>query len=614
MAACREIPPGVDYFGCSGAQVFDPREEYGKRLAIHVATVAQKQRQHLRLGNAKLVVVAAAIVLLGLVFAKHVSVYWLILPAGIYAALAILHEYAIRGRTRAQRAADFYRSGFARMEDRWAGMGATGERFRDPKHVYADDLDLFGRGCLFELLSTARMPMGENRLAEWLLSPSPVQAIVDRQGLVAELRPKLELRDDLAVTGNDVAARLNPESLIVWAEEESTLGGPALRVVAAAVATAAAASLIYYLYTGNYWPILGILIVEAIAFGRLRKRAVALISGVNCNAEGVELFSKILQRIEQEPFASPRLKQLVAELKQDPEPASRAVRRFARIVYRMDARDSLIARILDLFLFTLQTALAAEAWRKQHGRRMRVWIDVVAEIEALLSLATYSFEHPADPFPEFADATDSAPLFAGEDLGHPLIPAAQCVPNSVRLDANTRVLLVSGSNMSGKSTLLRTVGINTVLAMAGAPIRGKSLHLAPLSLGTRLRSADSLQEGRSTFYTEVLRIRQVLDLTRAATPVLFLFDELLDGTNSHDRQIGADGLVRAFLERGAIGIVTTHDLALTEMAESIGTSVRNVHFEDRVENGQMRFDYKLRDGVVTKSNALELMRLAGLDV
>jgi DNA mismatch repair ATPase MutS len=422
------------------------------------------------------------------------------------------------------------------------------------------------------------------------------------------------LREDLAVTGNDVAARLNPESLIVWAEEESTLGGPALRVVAAAVATAAAASLLYYLYTGNYWPILGILIVEAIAFGRLRKRAVALISGVNCNAEGVELFSKILQRIEQEPFASPRLQQLVAELKQDPEPASRAVRRFARIVYRMDARDSLIARILDLFLFTLQTALAAEAWRKQHGRRMRVWIDVVAEIEALLSLATYSFEHPADPFPEFADATDSTPLFAGDELGHPLIPAAQCVPNSVRLDANTRVLLVSGSNMSGKSTLLRTVGINTVLAMAGAPIRGKSLHLAPLSLGTRLRSADSLQEGRSTFYTEVLRIRQVFDLTRAATPVLFLFDELLDGTNSHDRQIGADGLVRAFLERGAIGIVTTHDLALTEMAESIGTSVRNVHFEDRVENGQMRFDYKLRDGVVTKSNALELMRLAGLDV
>jgi MutS domain V len=596
--------------------VLDPREEYAKRLEIHVATVARKERQHNRLGNAKLGVVAGAIVLLWLIFAKHAPSYWLILPAGIYAALAILHEQVIRARGHAETAAAFYRLGFARMEDRWSGTGATGERFRDPRHVYADDLDLFGRGCLFELLSTSRMPMGENRLAEWLLSPSPVQEIIGRQRLVAELNPKLDLREDLAITVEDLRARLNPESLAKWCEGQSMLGGAAPRIIAAALGVAALATLFYYFATASYWPILGVLFVELLAYGWLHKRALAVVSGVNCNAEGLELFAKILDRVEQESFASPRLQQLVAELKQGTEPASRAVRRFTRIVYWIDGHDGLMGRLLDLpVLYTIQTGLAAEAWRKRHGRRMSIWIDVVAEIEALLSLATYSFEHPADPFPEFTEATDSAPLFAGDDLGHPLIPAAQCVPNSVRLDANTRVLLVSGSNMSGKSTFLRTVGVNAVLAMAGAPIRGKSLRLAPLSLGTRLRGADSLQEGRSTFYTEVLRIRQVLDLTREGeTPVLFLFDELLDGTNSHDRQIGADGLVRAFLERGAIGIVTTHDLALTEMAKSAGANVRNVHFEDRVENGEMRFDYKLRDGVVAKSNALELMRLAGLDV
>lgn len=605
----------VDYRGCPGAQVLDPREEYARRLEIHVARMAKKERRHIYLGNTKLAVVAGAILLLLLVFAKHLSVYWLILPAAIYAALAILHEQAIRAREHAKTAAAFYRMGFARMEDRWAGTGATGERFRDPTHVYADDLDLFGRGCLFELLSTARMPMGENRLAEWLLSPSPVREVIDRQRLVTELNPKLDLREDLAVTVEDLRARLNPESLVKWCESKSLLGGIGLRIFVAALSVAAVATLFYYFATASYWPILAVLFVELLVYSWLHKRAAAAISGVNCNAEGLELFSKILERIEQESFASPRLQQLVAELNQGPEAASGAIGQFARIVYWIDSRDSLMGRILDLpVLYTIQTALAAEAWRKRHGRRMSVWIDVVAEIEALLSLATYSFEHPADPFPEFADATDPAALFSGDDLGHPLIPAAQCVPNSVRLDATTRVLLVSGSNMSGKSTLLRTVGINVVLAMAGAPIRGKSQSLAPLSLGSRLRSADSLQEGRSTFYTEVLRIRQVLDLTRGETPVLFLFDELLDGTNSHDRRIGAGGLVRAFLERGAIGIVTTHDLALTEMAKSVGPSVRNVHFEDRVENGQMRFDYKLRDGVVAKSNALELMRLAGLDV
>jgi hypothetical protein len=595
--------------------VLDPRAEYGSRLEVHVETVAKKERQHIWLGNAKLAVVAAALVLACLHFARHLSGYWLILPAVTFAILAIVHEQTVRARTRAKTAAAFYRLGFARMEDRWTGTGASGERFRDPKHVYADDLDLFGRGCLFELLSTARLPMGENRLAEWLCSASPVQAIVDRQGLIAELRPKLDLREDLAITGEELRARLNPESLTKWCEGKPVLGGTPWRVLAAALSLAAAATIFYYFATARYWPLLGVLFVEAILYSRLHRRAVAVVSGVNCNAEGLELFSKILQRVEREPFASPRLQQAVAELNQGPETASLAIRRFARIVYWIDGHDSLIGRILDLpMLYTIQTALSAEAWRKRYGGGMSIWIDVVAEIEALLSLATYSFEHPADPFPEFAEAIGSPPLFDGEDLGHPLIPAARCVPNSVRLHADTRVLLVSGSNMSGKSTLLRTVGINAVLALAGAPIRGKSLRLAPLSLGTRLRSTDSLQEGRSTFYTEVLRIRQVLDLARGESPILFLFDELLDGTNSHDRRIGAESLLRAFLERGAVGIVTTHDLALTEMAESLGAAVRNVHFQDYVENGQMRFDYKLRDGVVTKSNALELMRLAGLNV
>jgi DNA mismatch repair ATPase MutS len=246
---------------------------------------------------------------------------------------------------------------------------------------------------------------------------------------------------------------------------------------------------------------------------------------------------------------------------------------------------------------------------------MRKWVEITGEIEALLSLATYSFEHPEDPFPQFIDAPDRPGLFHGEQLGHPLIPALRSIRNSVRLDQETRALLVSGSNMSGKSTLLRTVGINTVLAMAGAPVRAESLRLTPLAIGTRIRTSDSLQENRSGFYTEILHIRAVFDsLVSSKAPLLFLFDELLEGTNSKDRRMGAEGLVGALLDRGAIGIVTTHDLALTEIARSLGGSIRNMHFQDYVENGKMCFDYRLRDGVVVKSNAIELMRLIGLEV
>jgi len=188
------------------------------------------------------------------------------------------------------------------------------------------------------------------------------------------------------------------------------------------------------------------------------------------------------------------------------------------------------------------------------------------------------------------------------------------VRNSVRLNGATRVLLVSGSNMSGKSTLLRTVGINAVLAMAGAPVRAASLRMTPLAIGTRIRSADSLQEGRSNFYTEILHIKRVFELVGKEKSVLFLFDELLDGTNSNDRRIGAEKLLRTLVEAGAIGMVTTHDLALTEVGAAIGDGLKNVHFEDQVEHGKMKFDYRLREGVVRKSNAIELMRIVGLDV
>ena len=593
--------------------MLDPTVAYGCRLASHGKTIAKRERHHLLIGYSKLALVVIFFLLLWLRYARDiVATPWLIAPVVAYAALALAHEYTIRSKTHAETAAAFYRAGIARMEDRWSGMGATGERFRDPKHVYAEDLDLFGNGCLFQLLSTARLPMGEKRLADWLLQPAALSTVIERHGLVAELREKLDLREDLAVIGEDLRVRLNPESLTKWCEAGPTIDSVALAVVAAFSALLAAGTFTYFLATGLFGPFLIVLIFELIVNLRFRSRATAAISGIHCNAEGVVLFSKIAERLESEAFASPRLQQLAKEFSQGVEPASRALRRFARIVNWIDSREGLVVRIIDLpTLYTIQVAGAAEKWRKRHGQHMRRWIDAVAEMEALLSLSAYAFEHPADPFPEFVE---SAARFDGQELGHPLIPKAQCVTNTVSLDAGTRVLLVSGSNMSGKSTLLRTVGINSVLAMAGAPIRGTSLCLTPLSLGTRLRSVDSLQEGRSTFYTELLRIRQVFDLVDSENRVLFLFDELLDGTNSRDRRIAAENLVRALLEAGAIGIVTTHDLALTEMTHSLGNRVHNAHFEDHVDDGQLRFDYKLRDGIVAKGNALLLMRLVGLKV
>jgi hypothetical protein len=594
-----------------------PHPEYSNRLTSRQETVAAKDALHKQIGNAKLATVILALVFLWLAQKNEIiSTYWLAVPIAIYAGLSLAHEFALRALAHARSAVAFYQRGIARLEDRWSGTGASGERFRKSKHVYADDLDVFGTGCLFELLSTALLPMGEERLARWLTAASPVPAIHERHKVIVELRDKLDLREELALLGEDLKVRLDPRSLENWAETPPRLPAGPWRIVSALLAISAAATTIYLLATLRLWPLVIVLALEVLILLCLRERAEKVVATLACNAEGLGLFADILRRLEREPFASPRLQAFAAELQSGSQAASQSVRQLANIVYWIDAREDLLGRLLQLpMLYTVQCAFAAEAWRKRYGGKLRARVDVAAEMEALLSLASYSYEHPDDPFPEFAPALPDEPaIFLGEELGHPLIPSAECVRNNVRLDAQTRVLLVSGSNMSGKSTFLRTAGVNVVLALAGAPIRGKSLRMTPLLLGTSIRRVDSLQEHRSSFYTEILRIRDVFELTENSQLVLFLFDELLEGTNSHDRLSGADGLLRALLERGALGIVTTHDLALTDLAQQSPGAIRNVHFQDYVEEGKMRFDHKLRDGVVAKSNALELMRLIGLRV
>ncbi len=594
----------------------DPLSEYSKCLADRLEIASRNERSHLRIGNLKLLTIAVGLVLVWLSWSRGLfSFYWVLVLVAAYAALAVMHERVLRARSRAETAAAFYRRGIARIEDRWAGRGEPGERFRDAKHVYADDLDLFVRGGLFELLSTARLPMGESRLAQWLKQPSPIATVKERHVLLAELREKTTLREDLAVIGEDLRGRLNPESLIAWAEGGLAPPQHLLRIVAVLISLCMAAALVNYFRTLNYFPVLVLLLLEKVIYSIFQRRINSGLAKYPANGEGILLFAEILARFETEAFVSPRLQEFSAELKQGDVTGSSAIRKLARVVEWIDGRGSLLAKILEwLTLYSLQVGLAAEAWRRKYGNKMRLWVEITAEMEALLSLAAYSHEHPADSFPEIVETTEPGTIFNGEEIGHPLIPSARCVRNSVRLDGETRVLLISGSNMSGKSTLLRTVGINTVLAFAGAPVRAKSLRITPLSLGTRIRSGDSLQEGLSNFYAEILRIRDVFELTSGGKPLLFLFDELLEGTNSSDRRIGAESLVRALLDRYAIGMITTHDLALTEIASRYGTLIRNAHFQDFVENGQMRFDYKLHEGVVTKSNAIELMRMIGLKI
>jgi hypothetical protein len=590
-----------------------PSEEYKKRLQARERLVVHFERLHRRFGNVRLLVVIATLVAAW--FSIHrdaFSPWWLLLALLLFLVIAILHAKVLHKRSCAERAVEFYHNGLARIEDRWIGTGQTGERIEAHSSLYAADLDLFGQASLFELLSLARTRMGEDTLAAWLLSPTPVAEIKQRHAAIDELRDRLDLREDIAVLGEELKVGIHPDALTQWAEAPNQLTRPWLRWLSLALAIAAVATAVVWAELGTKTPFFAVIIVETIITAALRKQTSSVLEATSHALEDLQLLSSLLACLEREHFETPRLQALKAELSSHHVAGSQAIARLRTIGEYIHSLENPIMRALNIpLMYAVQVACAAENWRRAHGAAVGSWLKTAGEAEALLSLSGYSYEHPDDPFPEFVERP---PCFIAEQLGHPLIPNAKCVRNDVSVCGETRVLLISGSNMSGKSTLMRSVGINTVLAMAGAPVRARRLELTPLRIGASILINDSLQEGSSRFYAEITRLRQICDLAEKHPPVLFLLDELLQGTNSKDRLIGAEGVVRALLASGAIGLISTHDLALTNLGEKNDSRLHNVHLQDEIEDGKMKFDFKLYDGVVTKSNGVELMRLIGLKV
>ncbi|MFZ0805774.1 MAG: mismatch repair protein, partial [Candidatus Sulfotelmatobacter sp.] len=539
-------------------------EEYARRMDARRRRVARYEQIHIRLGNARLALAFLFVLMAWDSFHSHYfSAWWLGAPVAAFVGVAAYHSRVLRARELAERAVRFYERGVARIEDRWAGTGETGERFNDPHHVYAADLDLFGEGSLFELLSTARTRMGEETLAKWLLAPARIPEVRERQAAVTELREQLDLREDLAVLGADVRVGVNPDALADWAESANQMASLWIGNLAPWLAAAAIALAAVWAVWSVATPFVVVLVVEAILTWRLRHALDDVLHGAEHAFRDLDLLSGVLARVERHGFESGRLQALHQQLCSGSVLASQAIARLRTLVDRINSRHNVMVRILDApLMYSVQVAFAAERWRAVHGKSVRTWIALIGEIEALLALGSYSFEHPADPFPDFVEG---AAHFDATNLGHPLLPEKTCICNDVRICEPARVLLVSGSNMSGKSTLLRSVGMNVVLGMAGAPVRAQRLQFSALQVGASIRVNDSLREGSSRFYAEITRLRQILELAGGNPPLIFLLDELLQGTNSNDRRVGAEGMVRALVSRGAIGMVSTHDLALTDI-------------------------------------------------
>jgi MutS domain V len=563
------------------------------------------------MGHLRILFAFGLVVLAAGLCRSHVSLGFalLILILGLFLT-GMMHVRIENARDTARRAIHFYQSGLDRLDGTWAGKGSCGTEFLNPHHPYGADLDLFGAGSLFELLNAAHTQNGRATLAAWLLAPAAPDEILARQEAIQELRPKLDLRERLGLLTAEAQAWIRTRSLIAWAGQPRVLNSNLVRATAFCLPWV---SLLLYV-SGQWQGCLAALAAQYALARFYRRRVHQVTRSADFAQADLKWLAEIFDCLEEEKFQSERLRRMDAECRCDGASASQAIQRLAKLYSWMVSGQNLVFVVLCKWLmWETQFAFAIEAWRARFGSMVAPWLRRLAEIEALSSLAGYAFEHPSDPFPELLPAPTPAQIEA-EGLGHPLIAEARCVRNDVRLGPNRRMIVVSGSNMSGKSTYLRAIGVNLALALAGAPVRARKFRMTHLQIGASIRTVDSLQEGTSRFYAEITRLAEIVRLAGQGTALVFLLDEILGGTNSHDRRIGAEGVARSLVERGALKLMTTHDLALTRIVEELQPPGANFHFEDQIQDGRMSFDYRLRPGIVEKSNALELMRSVGLDV
>lgn len=614
-----------------------------------------------RISTARLVVALVALGLaLGAGDAGLWSLWWVLVPVALFIWLAFFHERLWRRAQGAHHVAQWFHRAALRVDRDTEGEPGNPDtpaaairrggvpiprtsvdedhRLANRRHRVAelgdgrlgDHLDLFGSGELFERLADWRTDTGGETLAAWMLRPAPPAEVAARHAAVRELAPREDIRETLAASGC-LEPWPNTRSSVVrdWltpgdpagdgktsrtsdqpTTESAPPAGTRNETILAATAVTLSAAMIFGLFRwttgGDGSLFLGALAVSAVVGLWLRPRVREQDATLKLMEAEIAGIRQIARTVTAEDLGSPRLRELAERLAR----AHAALRRLDGLQVRLRARRNLLfAPVAALLFWGTHHMWAIERWRRRHGREALEWIRAAGEFDALLALAQYSVERPGHVFPEF----DDTPGLEAKGLGHPLIPEARLQRNELRLGrGEADVLIVTGSNMSGKSTLLRTIGVNYVLARLGAPVAATTFRLGPLALGASIAIHDSLQDGVSRFLAELLALKAVLDTGSSAEPLLFLLDEVLQGTNSDDRRAAAAALLRELGRRSAVGVMTTHDLSLTELAHELPGRVRNMHFSERVVDGAMEFDYQLRDGVLAHGNALDLMRILNL--
>jgi hypothetical protein len=575
----------------------------------------ESRRNRMRLALAACVAIAYLLAQ----HALHQTAPWWPTLIPVAAFLALLPTYLgfSTRLTRIQRLLVFYDRNLSRADGSQPQSGLTGDEFRTSTHLYDRDLDILGPNSLFGLLATVRTGIGQRGLARILLNHASQAVACDRQQTIQELTPHTALREEIALLGVTRLEQVSAAALDTWLDEPPPTFHPAVRICLAFTSTALVALLLagflHYATWSTLFPNLAAVFAIHTAVAMVvRSRVLPILSGPKI-ANQMRMFSDGLALLRKQAFTSSRLLAL-QKTTREPANAIAAMDRVQSQFVILEQRSKEWFFVLSLLLAAgTHAAIAIANWKRANASSMKLWLATWAEFEALNALATYAFEHPENIYPEvLADTADAT--FEVTGLRHPLL--LNCVPNEVALNSATRFFLISGSNMAGKSTLLRAIGTNAVLTFAGAPIPANSARMSPLKLCASLALTDSLADGKSKFLAEVERLHAILSVAsagRATEPanVLFLIDEIFSGTNSLDRCTAAKAIIHSLIAAGAIGALSTHDLALTEIATPALHGV-NVHMASPDPEDPLAFDYLLKPGVNTSSSALAILRLIGL--
>ena len=595
-----------------------PESIYGRRLSAYERLQAKQRRTANRLSNYRFFTVLIGLTLAVLIYRAASPALGLaigLLTVILFGFLAFRHDRVLRRLRYAETLGDLNRKGIERVTGRWGSFADTGAEFKDDEHPYASDLDLFGQASLFQWINSAQTPLGRETLAKVVKqAPEAPLEIAARQEAVAELARKLAWRQRFEAEGLLVRAGLEPTApLVQWAERPNQ--GYLQPLVKLGIWVLPAVTIlmvgVYVALPAIPWQAPALLAAAQVLLLRVYgKERAQLLSTVHRFEASLSTYSRMLALFEQQRFDAKWLRVRQARLRSAAGGSAYAqIKRLSAIADRISNRGNAMFMIVNILtLWDYHCMVALETWKEESGKRLGTWLEVLAEIEALSSLANIRFDHPDWAMPTVAEAGG----LSAEQIGHPLITRGR-VANDFEMRAPSRIFVITGSNMSGKSTFLRTVGISLVLAYVGAPVCASSFRCSVMSLWTSMRVSDNLGQSLSSFYAELLRIKRVVEAAKKEQ-VCFLLDEIFKGTNSHDRHQGATALIAQLQRDGAYGLVSTHDLELGELEGESDGRIKNYHFREFYEGREIRFDYTLRAGVSTTRNALYLIKMVGIEI